>query len=163
MKENNNAFIDTQNLSKSIERQSWRLDYQRFIVYLREKYKVAKAFIFFGYISANEPMYSALRSYGYTVIFKPVLLFPNKPIKGNVDAELVLHTMLQYSNFNESIIVTGDGDFYCLVDYLYKQNKLNYLLVPDSRFYSGLLKPFAPNKIQFMNSLKNKLGHKKAP
>ena len=162
-KQNNYAFIDTQNLNQSIKRQGWVLDYERFIVYLKEKYKVTKALIFFGYLPKNEAMYQALRNYGYTIIFKPVLLFPNKPIKGNVDAELVLHTMLQYPNFNQSVIVTGDGDFYCLVDYLYKQNKLAYLLVPDSRFYSGLLKPFAPNKVQFMNSLKDKLGYKKAP
>ena len=59
--------------------------------------------------------------------------------------------MIKYNNFDKAIIVTGDGDFYCLVDYLNQQNKLERLLKPDAFRYSGLLKTFAPNKIHFMN------------
>lgn len=156
------AFIDSQNLNKAIENQGWILDYQRFFVYLREKYHMQKAFLFFGYIPRNEPLYSSLRKYGYSIIFKPVLSYFDKPVKGNTDAELVLHTMIQYNNFGRAIIVSGDGDFYCLVDYLNKQGKLERLLIPDLFRYSGLLKAFAPNKVHFINSLRTTLEYKKS-
>jgi len=49
---------------------------------------------------------------------------PDGKVKGNVDAELVLHTMIEYLNYDRALLVTGDGDFFCLVDYLIKKNKL---------------------------------------
>ncbi len=58
------------------------------------------------------------------------------------------------------LAVTGDGDFYCLINYLNKQNKLLRLLVPNVYKYSKFLKPFAPNKLDFMNNLRQKLEYK---
>lgn len=158
----NFAFIDSQNLNKAVENQGWILDYQRFLIYLKEKYQVQKAFLFFGYIAKYENLYNYLIRCGYTLIFKPVLPYLNRSVKGNTDAELVLHTMIQYNNFAKTIIVTGDGDFYCLVDYLNTNDKLGYLLIPDANRYSGLLKPFAPNKMHYMNRLLPNLANKKS-
>lgn len=160
---NNYAFIDSQNLNLAIRGQGWILDYRRFFIYLKEKYHVTKAFLFFGYIAKNKPLYIFLQKCGYSLIYKPILTYGRKPIKGNIDAELVLHAMIEYKNFKRAIIVTGDGDFHCLVNHFYKHNKLERLLIPDAYNYSGLLKPFAPDKVHFMNSLKFKLAHKKSP
>ncbi|MDP2940690.1 MAG: NYN domain-containing protein, partial [Candidatus Omnitrophota bacterium] len=82
-------------------------------------------------------------------------------VKGNIDAELVLHAMIEYPNYERALIVTGDGDFYCLIEYLNKQGKLSALVIPDKDSYSSLLRKFMV-KIDFMNSLKDKLklGHK---
>ncbi|OGH64623.1 MAG: hypothetical protein A2821_04165 [Candidatus Magasanikbacteria bacterium RIFCSPHIGHO2_01_FULL_41_23] len=158
---NNFAFIDSQNLNKTIENQGWILDYERFFVYLKEKYQVKKAFLFFGYIPKYESLYNYLRQCGYILIFKPVLPYSHTPIKGNIDAELVLHTMIVYDKFDQAVIVTGDGDFYCLVDYLQHKNKLLRLLIPDAHRYSGLLKIFS-EKIDFMNRMRQALEYKKA-
>lgn len=160
-KASNYAFIDSQNLNLSIKSQGWTLDFQRFRVYLREKYHIAKAFLFIGFIPGNQDLYGNLQDYGYKLIFKPTVELPSKSVKGNVDAELVLHAMIEYDNYHQALIVTGDGDFYCLVDYLNKQQKLLKLLIPNSRRYSKLLKPFAVNKIDFMNNLQTKLAYKK--
>jgi len=62
-------------------------------------------------------------------------------VKGNVDAELVLHTMIEYPNYKKAVIISGDGDFYCLIEYLVKQNKLLKIIVPNIRF-SSLLRKF---------------------
>lgn len=156
---NNFAFIDSQNLYKSIEKQGWKLDFGRFRIYLKEKYGVRQAFLFYGYLERFKAMYEFLEKCGYAIIFKLVLPYQSREPKGNVDAELVLHTMIQYPNFDEAVIVSGDGDFYCLVDYLETQNKLAKLLIPNQHRYSGLLKPYAPNKVQFMNSLKSRLEY----
>lgn len=158
---NNYAFIDSQNVNLSIQAQGWKLDFQRFRVYLRDKYSVKQAFLFIGYLPANQPLYNNLQQMGYIIVFKPTLIYGNGKIKGNVDAELVLHTMIEYPNYYKAIIVTGDGDFYCLVDYLYKQDKLLRLLIPNADKYSCLLKPFAPNAIDFMNNLRKKMAYQK--
>ena len=54
--------------------------------------------------------------------------------KGNVDAELVLHTMIQKENFEKAIIVSGDGDFYCLIEYLSNKDLLDKVMTPNSRY-----------------------------
>lgn len=58
--ENNYAFIDSQNLNLGIQSLGWKLDYRRFRVYLKEKYKVSIAYMFIGYIPANQDLYSSL-------------------------------------------------------------------------------------------------------
>jgi len=63
---------------------------------------------------------------------------PNGKVKGNIDAELVLHAMIQFNTYNRAVIVSGDGDFYCLVDYLRKKNKLLKLMIPNKHKYSFL-------------------------
>ena len=157
---NNYAFIDSQNLNLAIQEQGWVLDFKRFRKYLEDKYKVVKAFIFIGYVATNESLYTSLQEYGYILIFKPTLTLPDGRVKGNIDAELVLHTMIEYPNYDKAVIVTGDGDFYCLIDYLKKQNKLERLVIPNRYKYSSLLRKFAKDMV-FMNALKSKLGYKK--
>ena len=70
---NNYAFIDSQNLNLNIRSQGWILDFKRFLVYLKEKYKVSKAFIFIGYVDENKKLYDFLGRVGYTCVFKPTL------------------------------------------------------------------------------------------
>jgi uncharacterized LabA/DUF88 family protein len=92
---------------------------------------VTHAFLFIGYIYENQDLYTSLQKDGYILIFKPTLKLPDGRVKGNVDAELVLHAMIEYDNYDKALIVTGDGDFYCLVDYLVKKDKLLKLMVPN--------------------------------
>lgn len=157
-KPNNYAFIDSQNLNLAIRDQGWTLDYYRFRRYLSDKYHVSKAFLFLGFLPTNQNMYTALQQAGFILIFKPTLNVQGKT-KGNVDAELVLHTMIEYQNYDKAVIVSCDGDFYCLVKYLAKQHKLEKLIIPDQRRYSSLLREFLSNAV-FMNGLKNKLAYK---
>ena len=159
LKTNNYAFIDSQNLNLSIKELGWNLDFKRFRIYLQEKYSITKAFLFIGYIPTNQSLYTSLQKYGYILIFKPTLHLPDGRVKGNIDAELVLHTMIEYPNFEKALIVTGDGDFYCLVDYLRRQGKLLKLMVPNRFKFSSLLKQWMPD-IAWMNDLKGKLEFK---
>lgn len=160
--ENNYAFIDSQNLNLSIKSLGWSLDFKRFRVYLKEKYNVTKAFLFIGYIKKNSKLYDFLQEAGYICIFKPTILYKNAKTKGNCDAELVMHAILESNTYQKSVIVTGDGDFHCLIEYLFKNNKLKALLVPNKLQYSALLK-FKEFKsyTYYMNDLKNKLEFKK--
>jgi uncharacterized LabA/DUF88 family protein len=133
------------------------LDFAKFRIYIREKYSVERAFIFIGYVAQNQNLYTELQKDGYILVFKPTLVLPSGDVKGNVDAELVLHTMIEYANYEKALIVSGDGDFYCLVEYLLKQQKLLKLVVPNKTRFSSLLRPFM-SEIVFMNNMKNMLG-----
>jgi uncharacterized LabA/DUF88 family protein len=62
-------------------------------------------------------------------------------VKGNIDAELVLYAMKEINNYDKALVVSGDGDFYCLVEYLAEQKKLLHLMAPNWQ-YSSLLKPY---------------------
>jgi len=165
MKPNKNqkayAFIDSQNLNLGVRSQKWSLDFSRFRVYLKDKYHVAKAFLFIGYVSGNEELYQLLQEAGYLLIFKPTHEITREGktiIKGNVDAELVLHTMIEYPNYDKAIIVSGDGDFHCLIEYLAGKQKLLKLIVPNQK-YSTLLRKFAPFIVN-IDLLKEKLRKK---
>ncbi len=160
-KENNFAFIDSQNVNLAIRNQGWVLDFARFRVYLEDKYSVTKAFLFIGYIEGNNDLYISLQEAGFICIFKPTLQYKDGTTKGNCDAELVLQAMIEYNNYDKAIIASGDGDFYCLIKYLGDNKKLETVLVPNIRKYSALLKKFAKKDIAFMNDLRNKLEHKK--
>ena len=157
---NNYAFIDSQNLNLAIRDQEWILDYKRFRKYLEQKYDISQAFLFIGYVPSNQNLYTSLQKYGYLLIFKPTLILQSGKTKGNVDAELVLHSVIEMQNYDKAIIVSGDGDYHCLVDYLIKQDKLLHLMIPNRYKYSSLLKKFS-DKIVFMNNLKEKLEYKK--
>ncbi|MFA5023580.1 MAG: NYN domain-containing protein [Patescibacteria group bacterium] len=174
VQKNNYAFIDSNNLylsiSNNIERGGkivhvgWKLDYRRFRVFLREKYQVEKAFLFIGFKAENENMYTYLQKCGYICVFKPTLELKGGQVKGNVDAELVLHSMIEFSNYDKAVIVSGDGDFYCLIKYLLGKNKFNVVLAPNQHTYSSLLDKLstpANNILRFLNPLKDKLEYNK--
>lgn len=137
----NYAFIDSQNLNLGIKELGWKLDFKKFRILLRDKYKITKAFIFIGYLPGNEALYTRLQEWGYIVIFKPTLEVKGK-IKGNCDAELVMHCILEKDAFDKAIIVSGDGDFHCLIEYLSENQKLLKLITPNYK-YSSLLRKFA--------------------
>ncbi len=158
----NYAFIDSQNVNLAIRDQGWTLDWARFRRYLKEKYNVEKAFSFIGYVSGNEGLYKALQQAGFILIFKPTLEIRQGKesfVKGNVDAELVLHTMIELKNYEAAIIASGDGDFHCLVEYLLQQKKLAKLLIPNSYKYSALLRKFRSH-IAYMDSQRERLERK---
>ncbi|MBU1119886.1 NYN domain-containing protein, partial [Patescibacteria group bacterium] len=92
-----------------------------------------------------------------TLVFKPTLeIWKNnhKEMKGNVDGELILNAMAQYPNYDKAIVISGDGDYFCLLDYLDKRSKLTKIIVPDGKRYSSLLRKFSP-KIVDINLHKN--------
>ena len=165
------AFIDSQNLnlgiSKSIYKNiktvytGWKLDYKKFRRYLLDKLRVKKAFLFIGYIKKNQKLYDALKLFGYHLVFKPTIKDNQGKPKGNVDAELVLHaTAIEYPKYDKAVIVSGDGDFYCLHKYLKTKGKLFKILIPNRKSESSLLKDFQAYKI-FLDIEKEKLGYRK--
>lgn len=142
------AFIDSQNLNLGVLSQGGKLDFRKFRQYLKLKHNVSKAFLFIGYVEENKVLYDYLKRSGYICVFKKIIEYKDKDIvvKGNIDADLVLHTMIEYPHYDKAIIVSGDGDFYPLIEYLQKKNKLLKIITPNKK-YSSLLLKFLPNII----------------
>ncbi len=159
----NYAFIDSQNLNVGVQKFGWKMDWAKFRKYLEQKYGVSKAFMFIGYVPEFEEMYEQLHKAGYMIVLKPTYDMtrprpeiiqneeqgkmneedkPNKtddeeekrPVKGNVDADLVLWVMKEMPNYHKAVIVSGDGDFYSLVEYLDTQKKLHKILAPNGHY-----------------------------
>jgi uncharacterized LabA/DUF88 family protein len=153
----NYAFIDSQNLNLGVQKIGWKMDWRRFRIWLQETYGVTHAFMFIGYMAENESLYELMHDHGYLVALKPTLeIKPHaengdesrdkdeRPVvKGNIDADLVLYAMKELPNYEKAVIVSGDGDFFGLIEYLSQQGKLLKVLTPNQR-YSTLLKGFEP-------------------
>lgn len=139
------AFIDSQNLNLGVLSQGGKLDFKKFRQYLKLKHGVSKAFLFIGYVEENQALYTYLKHAGYICIFKKLVEYKDKDatVKGNIDAELVLHTMIELPHYDKAIIVSGDGDFYPLIDHLRKIHKLHKIITPNKK-YSSLLLKFLP-------------------
>ncbi|MFH1178598.1 MAG: NYN domain-containing protein [bacterium] len=158
-KENNYAFIDSQNLNLGIQKLGWKLDYRKFRVYLAEKYNVQKAYMFIGFSPLNQELYDNLQEAGFALVFKSTIPDGEGKIKGNVDADLVLRAVLEINEYDRAIIVSSDGDFYSLVQHLYDNGKLETVLSPDYKNCSVLLRKTAREKIRFMDNLRAKLEY----
>jgi hypothetical protein len=95
--------------------------------------------------SQNAEFYNSLQSAGFILVFKPTVLYMengHRQMKGNVDAELVLHSAaIEFKNYEKAVIVSSDGDFACLLRYLRLKNKLDRIITPTDS-YSSLLRPF---------------------
>lgn len=165
------AFIDSQNLnlgvSKSIKKRGklvykgWELDYKKFRVYLSDKFRVQKAILFIGYIPKYRKLYYNLREKGFELVYKPVVLNSSKKYKGNIDAELVLHSCrIEYDRYDKAVVVSGDGDFFCLHKFLSEQNKLEKIIIPNTKSESSLLREFRQYKV-YLEYEKRKLELKK--
>src|SRR3989344_1746269 len=108
------AFIDSQNLNlgtskdlykgKKLIYKGWKLDFRKFRQYLKDKFRVEKAFLFIGYIPQHKPLYRYLRSCGYEMVYKPTVKDDQGKPKGNVDAELVLHAAaIEFTRYEKAV------------------------------------------------------------
>ena len=151
------AFIDSQNLNVGVQKFGWKMDWVKFRKFLTEKYNVDKAFMFIGYVPEFQPLYEQLHESGFMIVLKPTydMTKPQadpqqatddkdksgkneaeekKPVKGNIDADLVLWAMKELPNYDKAVLVSGDGDFYSLVEYLEGKNRLAKILTPSFQY-----------------------------
>ncbi len=161
MKMNNShnyAFIDGQNLHLGTVEDGWKIDFKKFKIYLSDKYAVNKIYYFLGYFSEQEKcLYKNLEDAGFTIIFK----IHNKQLqakkKGNVDTDLVFEVMrslIDNNNLNKIILVSGDGDYKKVVDYLITKNKFLKIIFPNKKYASSLYRTISRNYYDYMQNFK---------
>lgn len=153
----NAAFIDGVNLHKARRDLGWQVDTKKLIKHLRETYGVDKAYYFVGFVSTNQGLYNRLKSEGYAMVYRPTYYFLGR-LKGNIDSELVLKCMTQYRVYREAILVTSDGDFACLAEYLGQKNKLRAVIATTEDKCSHLLEQASGTYICYIDALQKKLS-----
>ena len=168
------AFIDSQNLNIGTQKFGWKMNWVRFRQFLADKYGVEKAFMFIGYIPENEDLYEKMHEAGYMIVLKPTFDVTKareeekpedkedaRPVKGNIDADLVLWAMKEMSNYDKMILVSGDGDFYSLVEYMAAKKRLLHLLTPSGH-YSRLYNAYEPYIVR-LDQFKRTLAYRDRP
>ena len=134
------VYIDGANLHQW-SKTWWGINYKKYKQRLHDKYKVKSVFLFLWYVKGNELLYSQLSQLWYILIFKETLEIQGK-IKWNCDAELVVKAVssLYEDKTTQAILITGDGDFACLLDFYLERKHKVILLAPNKSFCSYLLK-----------------------
>lgn len=167
------AFIDASNLFYGGEKSlGWKIDYQKLLEYLKEKYSVSTVFYFGGVETRDFPydylkdetvslldleaylvelikdqgkklneadllllsrhlqrvrFYHKLLSFGYKLFLKPVKLYNQEDgttkRKANCDVDMAFHLMKEKNNFEQAIVLSGDGDFLPVLKHLRNEGK----------------------------------------
>ena len=142
MSKNSIAYIDASNLKFGIEQSGWNLDYKSFRSWLRDKLGVSRAVLFMGLIPNNFELYNYLQSIGYDISFRPTIIGKDGRTKGNVDGELILTIAKDFyeNNLGDVVLVSGDGDYHCIVEFLKEKNIPIQIVSPNLKYLSLLLK-----------------------
>lgn len=161
-REKNFAYIDGANLHKGVKNLGWKLDYARFRVWLKEKYDVAQANLFIGLIPEYKDLYVRLQEAGFVLIFREVTYDADGKVKGNCDADLVLHAMQgAYENsFDKAVLVSSDGDYAGLVKFLIERGKFETILSAEPVSKCSVLLKRTGAKIAYLNDQKSILKNR---
>ena len=142
----NLAFIDGQNLhlgTSGSDSSGWKVDHKKFRQYLKDKYQVSEAYYFLGFVSDSEQdLYTNLQKSGYILEFREHSSVLKGKKKGNVDCDIIFGIMkkLIEEDFDKILLVSGDGDYIKVIEYLLKKEKLCKVLFPNKEFASSLYK-----------------------
>lgn len=136
-----NIYIDGNNLYRAASERKFKIDYKKFRGWLRQKYNPDRVYLFIGLVPSRVEFYNYLQMCGFILVFKQTISVEGV-VKGNCDAEIVLNAVSDFYTkaFDKCILITGDGDFGCLVEFLKSNSAIDSVLAPDERKCSLLLK-----------------------
>ena len=160
----NLAFIDGQNLymgtAKSLSA-PWKINLNKFRIYLEKKYSVSHAYYFLGFVQEeHQELYEEIQKAGYILLFRehnPAMVGKKK---GNVDSDIIFHVMKKLylkEDFNKVLLVSGDGDYKLLVDFLINEHRFEKILFPNKKFASSLYKKIGSQFFDYLENIKEKI------
>lgn len=160
----NIAFIDAQNLHLGTKENGWGVDHKKFRTYLRDQLSVDEAYYYFGYIDERyQDLYTALQKKGFIVRFKSSNNLMLSQKKGNVDTDIIFDVMkmlLKNEVAGKIVLVSSDGDYAKLVNFLVKEGKFEKILFPCGKRSSSLFNT-TDNKYKLsLGRLRNKIEYR---
>lgn len=162
--ENNLAFIDGQNLYRgtTLTDPKWKVDLFKFRKYLANKYDIQKAYYFLGFLDEeNQGLYDKIQEAGFIVKFREHNSAMIGKKKGNVDSDIIFDIMKRIYKqdfFDKIVLVSGDGDYKMLVDFLIEENKFKKILFPNKSFASSLYKKITRVYFDYLINIKHIIG-----
>lgn len=140
----NIAFIDGQNLHLGTKEAGWAVDHRKLRIYLQEKYSIGKVYYFLGFpVEGYGALYDSLQRAGFVLLFKEHSSILRGSKKGNVDCDIVFEAMkslVENEHTGDVYIISGDGDYKKLIDYLITKDCFGKILFPNRSFASSLYK-----------------------
>lgn len=171
LKPTSQAFIDGQNLNMATAKAEnpWNIDFTKFRTFLREKYGVETAYFFLGYVIDDfQNLYTKIQEAGFVLIFREHNSFMLSQEKGNVDSGIIFHIMKRLHKGElegKVVLVSNDGDYRQLVDFLIEEDRFLKILHPSQKFASSLYKKLGSEYYDFLDrpDLKKRLAKKEGP
>lgn len=122
-----NIFIDTQNIYHSAKNlYDRKVDFKKLIDILTGNRNLIRAFAYViksDYPSKEIDFFEALISQGLYLRIKELQTYPDGSKKADWDVGIAVDVIRYSSLVDVIILVTGDGDFYHLVEFLQNQGK----------------------------------------
>ncbi len=165
-KENNIAFIDGQNLHLGTTAEKWQIDFEKFRIYLNDKFKIKKAYYFLWFLDEDEQeLYTWLQESGFILVFREHNSKMKWRKKWNVDVDICFEMMkrlIEKDNFDKIVLVSGDWDYIKPVKYLISKWKFKKILFPNKN-YSSLYRQLQDRYSITLSvaDIKNKIKYKK--
>jgi uncharacterized LabA/DUF88 family protein len=159
----NNAFIDGQNLHMGTTKNNdpWQIDLAKFRIYLKEKYNVNRAYYFLGFVNESyQDLYDEIQEAGFILKFREHNSAMQGKKKGNVDSDIIFTIMKKLykkDDMGNIVLVSGDGDYKMLVDFLIQENRFTKILFPDGKKASSLYNKIGTKFKLSLNRIQSKI------
>lgn len=147
------VFVDAANIIyRDSEPNPWKIDLKKLIKYLQERFSASKVFYFGGLDDRNRTqihIYKKLEEWGYELHLNPVKRFVNERgewyLKADVDARMAFKAMHCQDEYDRAVFMTGDGDFFWLLEHLVQKKERIWLLASPKKTAKELKKLFGAN------------------
>ena len=123
------------------------MDFEKLFQYLSTRFGAKRILYYAGLDSENKKQllfYELLQRFGYEIHLVPVKHFSDGTRKGDVDARLAFEAMRYYDEYVKAIFLTGDGDYFWLLEYLLQNGKEIILLAHREGTARELRQLFGP-------------------
>ena len=128
------VFIDAANVFYSAKTLKYKIDFYKFIQFLKSSLEAKRVLYYTGFDPNNKKQTNFLRllgNFGYVLKQKPIKVIKsggNKIDKANVDVELAIDVILSLAKFDRLVLVSGDSDFAYLVKKVKKAGKVVWVV-----------------------------------
>lgn len=157
------AFIDATNIIYGASNSGWRMDFQKLIAYLKNRFNCTKIFYYAGVDNENKKQlrfYKKLQEFGYLLRLVPVKKFKDGKKKADVDSRMTFEIMKYFSLYRNAVILTGDGDYFWVIEYL-KAKKQQIWLMGFRKSTAHELKQLVKERFDDLSRLKSLLSFSK--
>jgi len=156
------VFIDASNIIYGASELGWKVDFEKLIKYLKERFGAKKVFYYAGLDPENKKQlkfYEKLQEFGFILRLVPLKIFKGGIRKGDVDSRLTFDLMKLEKEYDEAIVMTGDGDYFWVLEYLLKRKMI--WVFSFSRRTAKELKKLVEDRFANLESLRKILELKK--
>ncbi len=155
----NSLYIDAANLIMTCRDLGIVYDLQFLLQYLKDRYRIKQCVYFTAKLQNLRQDYDLLQKMGVETVFKKIYFEGNK-IKANCDVQIanrITQDVLE-NKIDNVFLLSGDGDFASLLDFVKEKNKQAYSIGVVSNKTSKLLKEKRKFNVTFLEEFLKRKG-----